>query len=63
MLIERMQRVVFLFVFLKQGRDCPSDMWGGGTLVGLTHPEVGLQAAFRTGSIFEACGEMLETAI
>ena len=26
LLIERMQRVVFLFAFLKLGRDCPSDV-------------------------------------
>ena len=66
-----MQRVVFLFVFLKLGRDCPSDMWGGvaiphnkyrsSTLVGLRHPEMALQAAFRTGSIFEACDDLLQT--
>ena len=46
-------------------------MWGGGaiphnkyrssTLVGLRHPEMALQAAFRTGSIFEACDDLLET--
>ena len=31
------------------------------TLVGLRHPEMALQAAFRTGSIFEACDGLLQT--
>ena len=31
------------------------------TLVGLMHPEMALQAAFRTGSIFEACDDLLQT--
>ena len=40
--------------------------WGGGvgnkyvssTFVDLSHPEMALQAAFRTGSIFEACSSL-----
>ena len=67
-----MQRVFSLFVFLKLGCDCPSDNVGGGvaiphnkyrssTLVGLRHPEMALRAAFRTGSIFEACDDLLQT--
>ena len=44
-------------------------MWWGNsaqqykssTLVGLRHPEIDLQAAFRTGSIFEACDDRLQT--
>ena len=31
------------------------------TLVGLRHPEMDLPAAFRTGSIFEACADLLQT--
>ena len=31
------------------------------TLIGLRHPEMALQAAFRTGSIFEACADLLQT--
>ncbi len=31
------------------------------TLVALKHPEMALQAAFRTGSIFEACVGLLQT--
>ena len=31
------------------------------TLVGIRHPEMALQAAFRTGSIFEACDYLLQT--
>ena len=34
------------------------------TLVGLRHPEMALQAAFRTGlvgSIFEACDDLFQT--
>ena len=30
LLIERIQRVVFVFVFLKLGCEIPSDMWGRG---------------------------------
>ena len=45
-------------------------MWGGviphdkcrsSTLVGLRHREISLQAAFRTGLIFEACDDLLQT--
>ena len=45
-------------------------MWGvaiphnkcrSSTLVGLRHPEMALQAAYRTGSIFEACDDLLQT--
>ena len=43
-------------------------MWGGGqnkyrssTIVGLRHPEMAPQAAFKTGSIFEACDDLLQT--
>ena len=45
--------------------------WGGGaiphntyrssTLVGLRHLDMAVQAAFRTGSIFEACDDLLQT--
>ena len=31
------------------------------TLVGLRHPGMALQAAFRAGSIFEACDDLLQT--
>ena len=31
------------------------------TIVGLSHPEMAPQAAFRTGSIFEACDDLLQT--
>ena len=58
-----MQRVLFLFVFLKLGRDCPSDMLGGGGFrtTSIMHPEMAPQAAFRTRSIFEACYDLLQT--
>ena len=31
------------------------------TLVGLRHSEMALQAPFRTGSIFDACDDLLQT--
>ena len=64
-----MQRVVFLFEFLKLdetarlicGGAIPCNKYRSSTLVGLRHPEMALQAAFRTGSIFEVCNDLLQT--
>ena len=36
----------------------PQNKYRSSTLVGLRHPEMALQAAFRTGSIFEAIMNM-----
>ena len=38
----------------------PHNKYRSSTLVGLRHPEMALQAAFRTGSIFEACDDLLQ---
>ena len=43
------------------GGAIPHNKYISSTLVGLTHPEIALQAAFRTGTIFEACGDLLQT--
>ena len=37
-----------------------SHKYRSSTLVGVRHPEMALQAAFRTGSIFEACDAAAE---
>ena len=39
----------------------PHNKYRSSTLVGLRHPEMALQAAFITGSIFEACDDLLQT--
>ena len=39
----------------------PHNKYRSSTLVGLRHPEMALQEAFRTGSIFEACDDLLQT--
>ena len=39
----------------------PHNKYTSSTLVGLRHPEMALQAAFITGSIFEACDALLQT--
>ena len=43
------------------GGAIPHNKYRSSTLVGLRHPEIALQAAFRTGSIFEACDDLLQT--
>ena len=43
------------------GGAIPHNKYRSSTLVGLRHPEMALQAAFRTGSIFEACDDLLQT--
>ena len=43
------------------GGAIPHNKYRSSTLVGLRHPEIALQAAFRTGSIFEACDYLLQT--
>ena len=40
------------------GGAIPHNKYRSSTLVGLRHPEMALQAAFRTGSIFEACDDL-----
>ena len=44
-----------------RGGAIPRNKYRSSTLVGLRHPEMALQAAFRTGSIFEACDDLLQT--
>ena len=39
----------------------PHNKYRSFTLVGLRHPGMALQAAFITGSIFEACDDLLQT--
>ncbi len=39
----------------------PHNNYRSSTLVGLRHPEMAIRAAFRTGSIFEACDDLLQT--
>ena len=39
----------------------PHNKYRSSTLVGIRHPEMALQAAFRTGSNFEACNDLLQT--
>ena len=39
----------------------PHNIYRSSTLVSFRHPEMALQAAFRTGSIFEACDDLLQT--
>ena len=58
-----MQRVVFLFETARLicGGAIPHNKYRSSTLVGLRHPEIALQASFRTGSIFEACDDLLQT--
>ena len=43
------------------GGAIPHNKYRSSTLVGLRHPEMAPQAAFRTGSIFEACDDLLQT--
>ena len=43
------------------GGAIPHNKYKSSTLVGLRHPEMALQAAFRTGSIFEVCDGRLQT--
>ena len=43
------------------GGAIPHNKYRSSTLVGLRHPEMALQGAFRTGSIFEACYYLLQT--
>ena len=43
------------------GGAIPHNKYRSSTLVGLRHPEMALHAAFRTGSIFEACDDLLQT--
>ena len=43
------------------GGAIPHNKYSSSTLVGLRHPEMDLQALFRTGSIFEACDDLLQT--
>ena len=43
------------------GGAIPHNKYRSSTLVGLMHPEMALQAAYRTGSIFEACDDLLQT--
>ena len=42
------------------GGAIPHNKYRSSTLVGLRHPEMALHAAFRTGSIFEACDDLLQ---
>ena len=46
---------------LISGGAIPHNKHRSSTLVGIRHPEMALQAAFRTGSIFEACDDLLQT--
>ena len=39
----------------------PHNKYWSSTLVGHRHPEMVLKAAFSTGSIFEACHDLLQT--
>ena len=39
----------------------PRNKYRSSTLVGLRHSEMALQAAFTTGSIFDACDDLLQT--
>ena len=39
----------------------PHNKYRSSTLVGLRHPEMALHAAYTTGSIFEACDDLLQT--
>ena len=53
-----------MFAIITLGCHCPSDMWGWQliyTPIGLRHPEMALPAAFRTGSIFEACYDRINS--
>ena len=43
------------------GGAIPYNKYRASTLIGLRHPEMALQAAFRTRSIFEACDDRLQT--
>ena len=43
------------------GGGIPHNKYRSSTLVGLRHPDMALQAVFRTGSIFEACDDLLQT--
>ena len=43
------------------GGAIPHTKYRSSTLVGLRHPEMALHVAFRTGSIFEACDDLLQT--
>ena len=44
------------------GGAIPHNKYRSSTLVGrLRHSEMALQAAFRTGSIFDACDNLLQT--
>ena len=43
------------------GGGIPHNKYRSSTNVGLRHPEMVLQAAFRTGLIFEACDDLLQT--
>ena len=39
----------------------PHNWYMSSTLVGLSHSEMALHAAVRTGSIFDACDDLLQT--
>ena len=43
------------------GEAIPHNKYRSSTLVGLRPPEMALQAAFRTRSVFEACDDLLQT--
>ena len=43
------------------GGAIPHNSYRPFTLVGLRHPDMDLHASFRTGSIFEACDDLLQT--
>ena len=43
------------------GQFRPHKKYRLSSLIGLRHPEMALRAAFRTGSIFQACDHLLQT--
>ena len=43
------------------GGGIPHNKYRASTPVGLRHPDMALQAAFRTGSISEACYDLIQT--
>ena len=71
--VERVQMVVFLFkccsswdeiarlICVCGGGAIPHSKYRSSTLVGLRHPEMTLQGASMTRSIFEACDDLLQT--
>ena len=50
-----------LTVWYVGGGATAHEKYRSSTLVGLRPPDMGLQTSFRTGSIFDACHDLLQT--